>query len=455
MSYLLRRISLSRLLLLCATAIAVGAGATAAAVALGGGPTPPPKPLANAIHDALATPPVQGVSARVELVNHLIDSTALQTQGAGGGGASTSPLLSGASGRLWIAADGHARLELQSEGGATELMWDGSTVTLYDASKDRLYSYTPPAREAPRGEGSGSSGGEGSADSGEGSGSSSGEGGASHQVPSVAKIEEAISRLMGHANVSGATPTDVAGRPAYSVRISPQRNGGLVGGAELAWDAVHGVPLQVAIYAKGDPSPVLELTATEISYGPVSRSVFELNLPPGVKRTEIKPPQREETSSTGTPSTETGAAGGGHHPGAAAGGHHPRVSAKTTGLAAVSSAVPFKLSAPEELAGMQRGEVRLVEANGHEAALVTYGEGLGGIVVIESKAKQGEGESGEGESSEGSSSLQLPTVTIDGAKATELPTALGTILSFTSEGVQHILAGSVTPSVLETAAKGL
>lgn len=423
MSHLLRRISLPRLLLLCAAAVAAGVAATAGALALGGGPTPPAKPLANAIHDALAAPTLQGVSANVELVSHLVEASALQSQGSGGGPAS-SPLLNGASGRLWIAGDGQARLELQSEGGATELLWNGSTLTLYDSSKDALYSYAPPASEGP--------GGGGSSD-GEGSPAGESPDSASHQVPSVAKIQEAISKLMGHANVSGATPTNVAGQPAYSVRISPRSNGGLVGGAELAWDAIHGVPLQVAIYAKGDPSPVLELTATEVSYGPVPSSVFKLDLPSGVKRTVIKPPQPTEAQS----SSSAGAPGD----------SHPRVSAKTSGLAAVSAALPFQVSAPSELAGMQRSEVRLIEANGHGAALISYGEGLGGIVVIESEA--------EAESQSGSSSLQLPMVSIGGAKATELPTALGTILSFDSGGVQHVLAGSVTPSVLETAAKGL
>ena len=53
MSYFLRRLPLSRLLLLCCVLIGVGVGATALATALGVGPTPPPKPLADAVHDAL------------------------------------------------------------------------------------------------------------------------------------------------------------------------------------------------------------------------------------------------------------------------------------------------------------------------------------------------------------------------------------------------------------------
>ncbi len=65
MSNLLRRLPLSRLLLLCGVLVAVGAGATALATALGVGPTPPPKPLADAVHDALTAPAPDGVSARI------------------------------------------------------------------------------------------------------------------------------------------------------------------------------------------------------------------------------------------------------------------------------------------------------------------------------------------------------------------------------------------------------
>ncbi|HEY1584240.1 MAG TPA: hypothetical protein VGH63_01060, partial [Polyangia bacterium] len=59
---ILRRLPLSRLLLLCALVVALGASATAIAFALGSGPTPPPKPLAQAVHDALGGAPVEGVS---------------------------------------------------------------------------------------------------------------------------------------------------------------------------------------------------------------------------------------------------------------------------------------------------------------------------------------------------------------------------------------------------------
>ncbi len=143
-SNFLRRLPLSRLLLLCATVVVVGIGATALAGALGTGPVPPPKPLAQAVHDALAAPAVDGVSARIQLTDHLLEGANLASQGGVGGGAASSPLLTGADGRLWISGSGQVRLELQSEEGDTQILYDGHTITLYDAASNSLYRYTPP-----------------------------------------------------------------------------------------------------------------------------------------------------------------------------------------------------------------------------------------------------------------------------------------------------------------------
>jgi outer membrane lipoprotein-sorting protein len=269
---ILRRLPLSRLLLLCGVVLAIGVSATALASALGSGPTPPPKPLAQAIHDALGGAggeQIQGVSASVTLTDHLLEGASLA--GGGQSGELTSnPLVTGASGRLWVAKDGHVRLELQSQQGDTQIVYDGHTISMYDAATNTLYRYTPPA--------------------GEGGSSSSTPAGSQHEPPSVAKIEEAIARLSRHADVSGATPTDVAGQAAYTVRVSPNEGGSLFGGVELSFDAVHGAPLRAAIYSSASASPVIELAATEVSYGPVADSVFEVNPPADARVEEIATP---------------------------------------------------------------------------------------------------------------------------------------------------------------------
>jgi outer membrane lipoprotein-sorting protein len=265
---ILRRISLSRLLLLCGLVVALGVSATAIASAVGSGPTPAAKPLADAIHDALAAPSVQGVSASVTLTDHLLEGASLA--GGGHSGELTSnPLITGASGRLWIAKDGRVRLELQSQGGDTQVLYDGHTLSLYDAATNTLYRYVTPADEA---------------------GASSSDAAQHHEIPTVAKIEEAISHLGKQANISGAAPTDVAGQPAYTVRVSPKEGGSLFGGVELSFDAVQGVPLRAAIYSSTSASPVIELAATEVSYGPVADSVFAINPPADAKIEEVKAP---------------------------------------------------------------------------------------------------------------------------------------------------------------------
>ena len=269
---IVRRISLSRLLLLCGLVVALGISLTAIASALDSGPTPARKPLADAVHNALTAPAVEGVSASVQLTDHLLEGANLASGGgSGGGGAagelSSSPLISGASGRLWIAKDGRVRLELKAEKGDTQILYDGHTLSLYDASSNTLYRYTPPAGHEPATPGPDST--------------------PAHEVPTVAKVEEAVSRLERHANVSAATPTDVAGQAAYTVRISPKESGSLFGGVELSWDAVHGVPLRAAIYSSTNSSPVIELAASEVSYGPVPDSVFAINPPAGVKIKEV------------------------------------------------------------------------------------------------------------------------------------------------------------------------
>jgi outer membrane lipoprotein-sorting protein len=278
---ILRRLPLYRLLLLCAIVVAVGVSATALAFALDTGPTPPAKPLAQAIHDALGSAgreSIQGVSASVTWTDHLLEGASLASGNGNGNELTSSPLIAGASGRLWIAKDGHVRLELQSEKGDTQVLYDGHTLQVYDAATNTLYRYTPPAHERD----ASTSSGESEIDVALPDKSTH-----QHEIPSVAKIEEAISHAEKHANVSGATPTDVGAQPAYTVRVSPKESGSLLGGAELSFDADNGAPLRAAVYSSASSSPVMELAASEVSFGPVEESVFAFSPPPNAKIDEV------------------------------------------------------------------------------------------------------------------------------------------------------------------------
>jgi outer membrane lipoprotein-sorting protein len=393
----LRRISTRRLLSLCAVTLAVVISVTAIAMATsGGGPKPQPKPLANAVHDALSAPAVPGISARIEFTNHLVDAASIE---------GSDPLLSGASGRLWASPEGGGklRLELQSQGGGgdSQVLISEHRFEIYDGSSETVYKGTLPE--------------------GEGKDSGTREQG----PPPLGEIEEAIAQAEEDAELSGAIPSDVAGQPTYTLHVAPKHDGGLLGGAEIAWDAAHGTPLRAAIYASGDSSPVLQLEATDVAFEAVSPSVFEISPPEGTKVVDLAP-QTEADGEGGEPNSVAGAE-------------------------AVQGRLDFKLVAPDSLAGLPRGEIRGIEVDGRSAALATYGKGLGGIAVIESAAKPGEATGGS-TSPEG---LSLPKVSINGAQGQELDTALGTVIQFSRGGVDYIVAGSVPPAAAEAAARAL
>jgi outer membrane lipoprotein-sorting protein len=364
----LRTTSTARLLALVAGALCLAGASAAIALAATsqGGAKPPPEPLANAVHDALSAPTVPGVSARIKFTNHLIDSAAIPGVG---------PLLSGASGRLWASPDGRLRLELQSTDGDSQVVFDRGRVLVYDAQSNTAYRAQLPQHSGKK-----------------------------HGPPSLSQIKKAIGQAGKYWGISGAIPTTAAGRSAYEVRVTP-RHGGQVSGARLVWDAVRGVPLKVAVYARGNRSPVLALSVEKISYGSVPASVFNISPPKGAHVVDITPPSGKQTP---------------------------------------AKSLSFKVNAPSQLAGKSRQDVQPL---GSDAALVTYGEGLDGLAVIERKADSGQSPALGGHS--------LPSVSINGAAGQELPTALGTVVRFTRGGVEYTVLGSQPTDTVLAAARAL
>src|SRR3954454_17820598 len=111
-----------------------------ASAAIAGGEKPKKRPLADAVHKALTAPAVQGVSARIKFTNSLIGAESL--------GYGASPLLTGATGRAWVAKDGRVRLELQADDGDSEIVSDGKKLTVFDAEENVLYTAKVPRENA-------------------------------------------------------------------------------------------------------------------------------------------------------------------------------------------------------------------------------------------------------------------------------------------------------------------
>jgi outer membrane lipoprotein-sorting protein len=411
---LLRRLPTSRLIaLFAAIALIVGGGTAVAVAVTSNAPKPPRKPLPQAIHDALGAPTVKGVTADISFTNKLIDDSSIQ-----GGNA----LLKSATGRLWATKD-HLRLELQSGsgGGDSQLVVTNTGWWAYEASSNTVYRGTLPAHKK----------------------SSKAAEKADHGIPTVADITKKLNEAARNAVLSRAIPSTVGGQPAYTLRVGPKHDGGLLGAVEVGWDAVNGVPLRAAVYAQGSKTPVLELSATKVKFGDVPASDFSISAPPNAKVVKVSQPSGAQTADA--KAKAKGAKQRAH------------AAAKVHGLTAVQAGVPFKLSAPAKLAGLPRQDVKLLDWGGHPAALVTYGQNLGGIAVIERPvdAKQAQKSQAPKGKSNGEGQARLPTLSINGATGTELATALGTVVQFDRGGVSYVVIGSVPPQAAEAAARGL
>src|SRR5215217_4508590 len=222
----LRTTSSRRLITVVAAVVALALTGALAQAAIGGSdPKPDPKPLDRAIHDAVTS------------------------------------LAAGAEGRLWLAGDGRARLELQSDAGDAQIVADGDRLSVYDSSAKTAYTMAMPGDDEQR----------------------------SHEKPTLADVRRGLDRLATAWTLSGARPTSTGGRPTYTVRIAAKDDGGLLGAAEMAWDAFRGVPLRAAVYAQGQDEPVLELKAEDVSYGAIDDATFAVKPPEGTRVVEIDP----------------------------------------------------------------------------------------------------------------------------------------------------------------------
>jgi outer membrane lipoprotein-sorting protein len=368
--------------------LAVGGGIAQAALdRSGAGPKPPSKPLAQAVMAALQAPKIEGISANIRVTNNLLPAGSLP-KGV------SSPLAAGGEGRLWLSADHRLRLDLHTTAGDVQAVYDGKRASLYDESSNTVYTIPVPAAVKRGAQGSGD------------------------QLP-FGGLQQGLGALLRFWNLSGAKPTSTAGRPSYTVRISPKDDGGLLGAAEVAWDAERGVPLRAAVYAQGSSDPVVEIAATKIAYGPVKASDLAATPHPGAKSVEINPDDL---------TADSGPTG-------------------VTGVDAVQRRLDFHLAAPDELAGLARKRVELVSFDSARGAVSIYGDGLGTIAVFQYRTT---------DNRHGTlSDLNLPEVNIDGRTGKELATALGTMVSFERDGIGYLVAGLVPPVAAENAARGL
>jgi outer membrane lipoprotein-sorting protein len=375
-------------LLIAAAASAALTAAVAVSAFAGSGSLPPAAPLDQALEGALSAAPPAGISADVTFTNHLFDSGGLAAIASLIG----SPLLTGGSGHIWVSSGGAFRVELPGSSGTAEIVGDGTKLSAYVPMTNTDYVLTLPAAASQP----------------------------ATSPPSLSEIDAALAALGRYASISSATPATVAGQPAYTVTVTPDAPSGLVGSASLSFDAATGVPLDLALEARGSSSPVLELAVTDISYAAVPPSEVEFSPPSGTKIVTVSPPSRPAGATPPSPVTDP---------------------------AAVARALPFTLVAPTTLGGLSRQTVRLVGKGSSAGALVSYGSGLGAVLVFEQSAAA---------TSAAAAALDLlPSVPVGSTSGHELSTPLGTVLAFDAGGVSFALVGSLSAVSAEADASSL
>ena len=216
---------LPRLLAIVAVLVAVVAGAGIAQAALNDAPKPDSQAARpRRSSTPLNAPPVDGVTARIEFTNNLLPSGSLPENTA-----SPDPdrrRRASVAGRTTAGCDSSCSPPTVTRRSSPTASASCSTTP---ALEDRLHRLAPrrarQARDRPQAD-----------------------------ARSTASVQGSPSSASCGRCPAPRRPRPPTGRATRS-GSRPKDDGGLLGAAELAWDAVRGVPLRAAIYAQGTRGP--------------------------------------------------------------------------------------------------------------------------------------------------------------------------------------------------------
>ncbi|MFC4243751.1 outer membrane lipoprotein carrier protein LolA [Gryllotalpicola reticulitermitis] len=305
----------------------------------------------------------------------LPDLSALEQQSGGGASSNSLVDLLTAAHTTKVYTDGGTKQRLQVLDNLAErdVVRDGNSVWLYDSAQKQATHLAL-------------SNATGGTDSG-----------AHTPAPAVTPAQAAaqlIAELKPTTDFGVASDERIAGRATYRLTLSPKTSDTLVNRVTVAVDSTTGVPLDVAVYAKGQAKPAATAEFTSIDYATPAASDFAFTPPAGTK-------------------VETQTIGGAQHPGA-------------------TQAIPD-------------GQRPTVLGSGWNA-IAELPSGGQSLTQLESGATAGDGTSGTG-GMDASSLLGL-LQPVSGGRG--LQTSLISVL-ITNDG--RVLAGAVPLSSLENAAQ--
>jgi outer membrane lipoprotein-sorting protein len=177
--------------------------------------------------------------------------------------------------RLWYADPAHLRLALPVPLGETDVIRNGSKVSIWQSSSDSVQQITlRPRSEKPGGMPASPPAGAGSVQA---------------LTPQQA-AQKLLAAVGPSTSVQSGPTTTVAGRSAYQLVIAPRDSRSLVGRVVVELDAQHpGVVLGVQVFARGATSPAFQTGFTSITFAAPAASTFVFTPPKGATVHTVTP----------------------------------------------------------------------------------------------------------------------------------------------------------------------
>jgi outer membrane lipoprotein-sorting protein len=192
------------------------------------------------------------------------------TSGAGTG--SLAELLTGPhSARVYVDGPSKARIQVMDRMAERDAVRQGNELWLYNSKDNTATHITLPAAASKESR--------------------------SHDMPAgVATPEELaanmLDKLDGSTEVAVAGDTEVAGRAAYNLVLTPRSDVTLVGSVAVAVDGENGMPLSVEVRARGQQEPAFRTAFSNLTLGAPDAGLFNFSPPPGASVKELAVPAK-------------------------------------------------------------------------------------------------------------------------------------------------------------------
>lgn len=271
---------------------AVVAGAFALPSALASTDTPDLGEItAGELVDRIAAAEPVPVSGTVVMTTRLglPDLNLAQVQGAG-----PLDLLGGSSTvKVWTDGAGKARSSLLGDLSEYTVVTDGGSAWTYSSSDDEAVHYAvAPEDQAALDELSASAKALDPAVVGD--------------LPTPQAVaDELLAYADETSEVTVGPATQVAGRDAYQIGLTPDTDKTLVDRVLLAVDAETSVPLRAQVWSTADTvTPAIEIAFTDVSFDAVDSTVFDFTPPPGAATRDVVVPL-PDTAALPEPGSQT------------------------------------------------------------------------------------------------------------------------------------------------------